>query len=327
MAAGAGENSSAGTSSSSEVDTSGRDSEKGASDTKDERFFSVAADTKDKTARATRRAGGGARGVGLPSAVHAELYKNTGGDPLHAATLANLLVSCGAVSVIQKGVGGVPEVVFKAEPTQAFGRRGDEHRFGLSSAAVARMHARDAAMESLERRLSADAFSALKTLAASGGRVRAAQAHALVARRLATRDKERLEKSRDSMASVFRRECVSNLAVGMDDAGSMALAPPRPSSDADDEKEGEKTTAEHVADPRAVALAYGAARCASRASAAIVELVKAGVLAADWGALEDARAASEAAFAEAAVAFAVADAAPSPSEATVREGTRCEAKF
>ena len=106
----------AGTSSSSEVDTSGRDSEKGASDTKDERFFSVAADTKDKTARATRAAGGGARSVGLPSAVHAELYKNTGGDPLHAATLANLLVSCGAVSVIQKGVGGVPEVVFKAEP-------------------------------------------------------------------------------------------------------------------------------------------------------------------------------------------------------------------
>ena len=297
--AGAGETL-AGTSSSSEVDTSGRDSEKGASDTKDER--SVAADTKDKTARAVRRAGGGARSVGLPSAVHAELYKNTGGDPLHAATLANLLVSCGAVSVIQKGVGGVPEVVFKAEPEPGAAATNE----GLSSAAVARMHARDAAMESLERRLSADAFSALKTLAASGGRVRAAQAHALVARRLATRDKERLEK-RDSMASVFRREFVSNLAVGIDDAGSMALAPPRPSSDADDEKEGGKTTAEHVADPRAVALAYGAARCASRASAAIVELVKAGVLAADWGALEDARAASEAAFAEAAVAFAVAD--------------------
>ena len=303
--AGAGETL-AGTSSSSEVDTSGRDSEKGASDTKDER--SVAADTKDKTARATRRAGGDARGVGLPSAVHAELYKNTGGDPLHAATLANLLVSCGAVSVIQKGVGGVPEVVFKAEPETLNPGAAATNilNSGLSSAAVARMHARDAAMESLERRLSADAFSALKTLAASGGRVRAAQAHALVARRLATRDKERLEK-RDSMASVFRREFVSNLAVGMDDAGSMALAPPRPSSDADDEKEGEKTTAEHVADPRAVALAYGAARCASRASAAIVELVKAGVLAADWGALEDARAASEAAFAEAAVAFAVAD--------------------
>ena len=297
--AGAGETL-AGTSSSSEVDTSGRDSEKGASDTKDER--SVAADTKDKTARAVRRAGGGARSVGLPSAVHAELYKNTGGDPLHAATLANLLVSCGAVSVIQKGVGGVPEVVFKAEPEPGAAATNE----GLSSAAVARMHARDAAMESLERRLSADAFSALKTLAASGGRVRAAQAHALVARRLATRDKERLEK-RDSMASVFRREFVSNLAVGIDDAGSMALAPPRPSSDADDEKEGGKTTAEHVADPGAVALAYGAARCASRASAAIVELVKAGVLAADWGALEDARAASEAAFAEAAVAFAVAD--------------------
>ena len=66
------------------------------------------------------------------------------------------------------------------------------------------MHARDATMESLERRLSPDAFSALKNLAASGGRIRAAQAHALVARRLATREKEKLE-SRESMASVFRR--------------------------------------------------------------------------------------------------------------------------
>ena len=271
--------------------------------------------------RATRRAGGGARSVGLPSAVHAELYKNTGGDPLHAASLANLLVSCGAVSVIQKGVGGVPEVVVKVEPTS--GDDGDKE--ALSSASVARMHARDATMESLERRLSQDAFSALKTLAASGGRVRAAQAHALVARRLATREKERLE-SRESMASVFRREFVSNLAVGVDDAGSFSLFPTPWNQSLDGSADGEagdkERLTEHVADPRAVALAYGAARCAPRASAAIVELVRAGVLTADWGALEDARAAAEAASAEAAVAFAVAD-IPFPladAYADVREG-------
>ena len=266
-------------------------------------------------ARAVRRAGGGARSVGLPSAVHAELYKNTGGDPLHAASLANLLVSCGAVSVIQKGVGGVPEVVVKAESDPG----GDS---GLSSASVARMHARDAMMESLERALSPDAFSALKTLAASGGRVRCAQAHALTARRLATREKEKLEK-RDSMSSAFRREFTSNLAAGIDDQWLFALCPK--DAAARDDGGGSETSSlsvsaedakhretraernERVADPRAVALAYGAARCSSRASAAIVELVKAGVLVVDWGALEDARAAAEAAWAEAAVAFAVAD--------------------
>ena len=248
--AGAGETL-AGTSSSSEVDTSGRDSEKGASDTKDER--SVAADTKDKTARATRRAGGDARGVGLPSAVHAELYKNTGGDPLHTATLANLLVSCGAVSVIQKGVGGVPEVVFKAEPESLNPGAAATNilNSGLSSAAVARMHARDAAMESLERRLSADAFSALNIPRRVRGRVRAAQAHApwRAAWRRGTRC--------GSKSATLWRRCSGANSSSTSPSGwttrgrwrrrRRARAPTRMT------RRRGKTTAEHVADPRAVA--------------------------------------------------------------------------
>ena len=233
-----------------------------------------------------RRAGGGARSVGLPSAIHAEIYKHTKGDPLHAASLANLLVSCGAVSLQKSAQTGVPEVIIKTNEDVV---------------EVSTMPARDATIFSLEKRLSKDALSALKTLAASGSRIRTSQAHELVARRLAIRDKETME-SRESIASVFRREFVSNLAVGVVD-GDKALTNPILGYDSKDGHSKESG----VADPRAIALVYGAVRSAGRASDAITELVRAGVLQLDWGSLSDARDASQNARAEAAVAFAVAD--------------------
>ena len=160
--------------------------------------------TKRRARRAARAAARAS--VGLPSAVHAELYKNTGGDPLHAATLANLLVSCGAVSVIQKGVGGVPEVVFKAEPETLNPGAAATNIFnsGLSSAAVARMHARDAAMETSSagspRTPSPRSRPSPRPGGASAPRRRTRSWRAAW-RRGARSGSEK----RDSMASVFRR--------------------------------------------------------------------------------------------------------------------------
>ena len=249
-------------SSSSEVDTSGRDSREGR-----ERYEGrkpVAADTKDKTARATRRPG--ALRARAPSAVHAEL-EYTGGDPLHAARAPGCWFRAAPRAIRdpegrgRRPRGGVQGGARNLKP----GRRGDNilPRRGSPLGSCGEDARARTWMESLGAALRGS-FSALKTLAASGERVRGragARARGAPATSCRTRSGS---KKRDSMASVFRREFVSNLAVGMDDAGRWRWRR-RAGPDADDEKEGGKNHERSTSRTRAPWRSRTAPRAARRA--------------------------------------------------------------
>ena len=265
-----------------------------------------------QTARATRRAGSDARGVGLPSAVHAELYKNTGGGPLPQRRSRTAGFVRRRIRD-PEGWAASPRWCSRRSPTRA-------PRRDLNGAS--RRLWRDARARrgdgSLERRLSADAFSALKTLAASGARPRRAGARA---RGAPPGDAgQGAARKRDSMASVFRREFVVTRRRDRPPRGRWR-APPRPSSDADDEKEGKKPR-RAVADPRAGARVRRRALRVARVGGD--RRARQGRARRGLGRAGGA-AASEAAFAGAA-AFAVADVS-FPSAATFLRGIRLRRNF
>jgi len=266
-----------------------------------------ASSSSEETRSGERDADVAGGNLGLPLNVHHEIYKNTKGDPLHCLSIVDLLVSAGLIGVKAKSSHSnlVPQEVVKTESKVL---------------EIAATPLREAVVFSLENLLSADALVAMKTLAASGGRVRNAQAHLLVARSLAMRDWETQEIHAETQyAGVFRKEFVSNLEIGVCDGVS-------------NQRGFQKHPNPLVVDPRAASLVYGASARATRASVAITTLVKHGVLQLDWGSFtvrishlphtasliaharltlsflsQDARGASENAYAEAAVAFAVAD--------------------